>query len=251
MGLELIFSDFADLRASHFAGLVCPKPTIMIAMTPRTGSTFLCHALRQAGYSTEPTEIFNARDNGGGPAGLEARRLQASRFASYITTLANVPDPAFIFKTGWHDAAAIAPALPKIFPNLHVVYLDRKNIAAQAVSQFRAETSGIWHARPGEAHQVFDPAAQFNLPRICEIIGRMQQEKRAWESWFATHNITPLRLEYRLLEENVREALRRISAAYALPLRPEQANQTAMQKLADATSAEWVDRVQKHIFNMS
>ena len=242
-----MFPDFAALRARGFAGIVCAKPAIMIAMTPRTGSTFLCTALHQAGQSLEPNEIFNPR----GPAQVERARRQAAGFADYIASFGRDPDEAFIFKTGWHDASPLAPAVTRLFPRLHVIYLDRRNIAAQAVSQFRAEISGIWHKRPGQAEQTFDPEGRFDLARICQIVGNLEREKQSWEEWFATHGIAPLRLDYRLIKSDVREALRRIAAGTGLKLRPERATNGGLLKLADATSAEWTERVQRHLYQLS
>ena len=246
-GLAEVFPDFAALQARDWAGIACTKPAIMIAMTPRTGSTFLCAALHQAGLSAEPNEILNPR----GPAQQDVERRQTPGFAAYIASFATGPDPAFIFKTGWHDAAPLASALPRLFPHLRVIYLDRKNIAAQAVSQFRAEISGIWHTRPGQGTQPFDPAGKFDLPRIRDIAANMEQEKRSWEVWFTANHINPLRLEYRLLDTDIQEALRRIATTMHLPLRPDLATAGGLVKLADAVSAEWTERVQRDMFNLS
>ena len=107
MGLDGVFPDFAALLAQGFAGVTCPKPAIMIAMTPRTGSTYLCAALQQAGQSTEPNEVFNPR----GPAQHERDRRRAADFAGYLASFARDPDPAFIFKLGGYDALPLLPAL--------------------------------------------------------------------------------------------------------------------------------------------
>lgn len=219
----------------------------MLAMTPRTGSTFLCTALREAGQSVEPNEIFNPR----GPAQVERDRRHVCSFAEYIASFAADRDATFIFKTGWYDAAPLVPALTRIFPALRVIYLDRQNIAAQAVSQFRAEVSGVWHARPGQVQPEFDATDKFDLARISRIVQTMEQEKRSWEGWFAANRLTPLRLEYRLLETDVREALRRIVGTMKLDLRPDLVAGTGMLKLADTASFDWTERVQKHLFNLS
>lgn len=248
MGLEDVFPDFAGLKARGFAGIACTKPAIMIAMTPRTGSTYLCTALHQAGQSVEPWEIFNA----GGPAQKESRRRATPLFADYIASFAADPDAAFIFKTGWHNAEPLAPYLTALFPDLRVIYLDRKNIAAQAVSQFRAQISGLWHRRPGQAEQTFDPTGRFDLAHINGIIKHnLQPAKQSWEDWFAAHHITPLRLDYRELEADMEAVLRHIVSAMHLPLRTELPQGAGVLKLADGLSAEWTERVQKHLLNMS
>jgi LPS sulfotransferase NodH len=219
----------------------------MIAITPRTGSTYLCTALHQAGHSNEPNEILNPD----GPAQQESARRGTASFADYIASFARDPDPAFIFKTGWYNARPLAPVLTRLFPVLRVIYLDRSNIAAQAVSQFRAQLSGTWHARPGQPRRDFDAQGKFDLARICAIIQTMEQEKRDWEGWFTTNNITPLRLDYRQLDTNMGEVVRQIAGAMHLPLRPEAVAGGGVLKLADGLSADWTERVQRHLYNLS
>jgi LPS sulfotransferase NodH len=247
VGLEEVFPDFLTLRAQGFAGVSCAKPAVMIAITPRTGSTFLCTALREAGLSFEPTEMFNPR----GPAQAERNRRKSAGFAEYIASFAAVPDGHFIFKIGWTDAAPLAAGLTTLFPQLRVIYLDRRDIAAQAVSQYRAEVSRLWHARPGQAEQTFDFTGMFDLARINMIARNMEREKQGWEGWFAANEIAPLRLEYRLLETDVRAAIRRIEDGLHLQLDPGRVLGRGTRKLADAESAEWTERVQRHLLNLS
>jgi LPS sulfotransferase NodH len=220
----------------------------MLAITPRTGSTHFCVALHQAGQSVEPTEIFNPR----GPAAAERDRRGVASFAAYIASFARDPDTAFIFKTSWHDAAPIAPFLRSLFPDLRVVFIDRKNIAAQAVSLFRAEVLNLWHRRPGQAASL-PPNGEdkFDLQRICAILANLEAEKRLWESFFAAQGILPLRLRYEDFETDVNIALRSLIPALNLPLRTDLPSGAGLQQLADATSQDWVLRVQRHIFNMS
>jgi LPS sulfotransferase NodH len=246
VGLEAVFPDFAALHAGGFAGVRCAKPAIMIAMTPRSGSTFLCSALHEAGQSSEPAEIFNPR----GPAQNEARRYQVTGFADYIASFARAPDAAFIFKTCWADAAPLAPALTHIFPGLRVIYLERKNIAAQAVSNFKAEVSGIWHLRPGQSQELIDYAGKFDMERILLLVRNIEAEKTHWKAWFTAQAIEPLQLEYRLLDNDIQEALRRVAATMQLPLRPDHVTGRGLVRLADAISAEWTERVQRRLFNL-
>ncbi|MDD2706064.1 MAG: Stf0 family sulfotransferase [Acidocella sp.] len=247
LGLAAVFPDFTALRTQNFPGIVFPKPTIMLAMSPRTGSTHLCAALHQAGHSAEPNEIFNPR----GPALVLRDRYRVTGFADYIASLARAPDADFIFKTSWQDVAPFAPALPGMFPNLRVVYIERRNIAAQAVSLFRAQRRNFWHRRPGQAAPAPAVEEHFDLPRLCAIVAELQAEKCSWEAWFTAQGITPLRLRYEDFETDVNTALRVLAAAFSLPLRTNLPPTAGLEKLADSTSRDWVLRLQKHLFNMS
>jgi LPS sulfotransferase NodH len=247
VGLETVFPDYEALRARDFAGLCCPKPTVMLAMTPRTGSTHLCAALHAAGLPFEPTEILNPR----GPAGELAARRGAHSFAAYIESLAATPGPLFMFKTGWLDFAPHASAARRLFPDLRVVYLNRRNVAAQAVSDFRAKTFNLWHRRPGQPRPDAATLAQgFDPDEIMRLLRALEAEKQAWETWFTANGVAPLRLAYEEFEPDVNIALRILAAVLQLPLQRVPPG-TGLEKLADATSADWTERVMKRLFNMS
>ena len=97
-----------------------------------------------------------------------------------------------------------------------------------------------------------------STPRISSIWPASAKLCRPWSRRNAPGKVgsprtslTPLRLEYRLLETDVKEALRRIVSTMKLDLRPDLVAGTGMLKLADTASFDWTERVQKHLFNLS
>ena len=246
MGLESVFSDYKDWVEKGFEGLVCPKPTVMIAFTPRTGSTHFCEALHHAGQSRKPNEIFNPR----GPAPQERDIRKAGNFAAYFQSFATDPDEVFIFKTCWLDAAPLAPALTRMFPSLRVVYLSRRNDAAQAVSAFKAELTGTWHLRQGseEAKQVWEE--QFSMKRLLALHVSQVHERQGWMQWFEAQGITPLALKYEEFERDINAGLRKLVQGLGLGLRTEVPAETGIKKLADQISRNWTQRLQCHLLNL-
>ncbi|MBU6419713.1 MAG: hypothetical protein KGQ79_08310 [Proteobacteria bacterium] len=216
-------------------------------LTPRAGSTHLCAALHQAGQLAEPNEIFNPR----GPAGQESQRRQVSLFSDYIASFAAGPDETFIFKTCWQDVAPLAPALTRLFPDLHVVYLTRRNDAAQAVSAFKAEVTGEWHRRQGAAAADTLTEADFSMKRILTIHALHAMDRRGWAGWFAAQSISPLRLVYEDFEADVNIALRVLVPALGLKLRQEVPPDTGYEKLADRLSQDWTQRLLGRLLNLS
>lgn len=247
MGLEGVFPDYAAFAVQGFSGLSCPKPTIMIAFTPRTGSTHLCAVLHRAGQSREPNEIFNPR----GTAGQESQRRQAVSFRDYMASFVMDPDDAFIFKTCWQDVAPLAGALRRLFSDLRVVYLSRRNDAAQAVSAFKAELTGKWHRRPGDPPPPPVHEGQFSLERLLAIHAAQEKERRSWAGWFAAQGIAPLRLVYEDFETDVSAALRILVPALDLKLGTELLVGAGLEKLADRLSKDWTQRLQQRLLNLS
>jgi len=230
------FPELEQLMQQNFAGVRIAKPAIMIAMTPRTGSTQFCAALIEAGFQGRPSEIFNPR----GVIDLEKRRLKVKTFEDYINALQAGPAAEFIFKTSWGDFRHFAPYHHYLFPNLRVIYLDRKDWAAQAVSQFRAEVSGFWHQGRGQAKPPPELIRdKFDGTRVKEIIYYQDYDKKAWERFFSTNGYAPLRLEYQDIATDINAVLRKVSAEMQLTLRDDLTADFGYQKIADWLSEEW------------
>jgi LPS sulfotransferase NodH len=241
--LAEIFDDFGDLAANGFPGVTCLKPTVMIAMTARTGSTHLCAALAAAGDLGKPTEVFNPR----GVAQHEKKLRQVNDFAGYIRSLQDERAATFMFKTSFGDFEPLAANVSAIFPRLRVVYLDRHDILAQVVSSFRAHASGEWHRRTGQMAPPSEGLREkYDLPRMRVLLAFLEREKELWERFFSTSGLVPIRLFYEDFEADIRKALRILGPALGLPLRTE-SSETSQQRLADALNAEWIERVRSDL----
>lgn len=247
-GIFGAFPDFAALHASGFAGVACEKPAVMIAMTPRTGSTHLCAALAQTEGVAPPTEIFNPR----GVLHAEAARRGVTLFADFINSFNRDPGPCFFFKTSWQDFSPLAAGYKQIFPHLRVVYLDRRDVIAQAVSLYRAAETGTWHVPRGE--QLAAPAGaldQLNLSHMSGWLEKIEAEKRGWRRFFVAEGITPMRLLYEDFSADVRKAIAAISDFLEIPLNREIGPEVGFQKLGDVVSEAWVNRARLHVLRMT
>ena len=250
MGLSEMFPDFDYFREADFLPASCRKPTIMLAMTPRTGSTHLCAALAAASAGRcALDEVFNPR---GVVQNLKQRR-QVDSFADYIEAFARQPGPFFMFKTTWHDFRVVAPFSRRMFPELRVIYLDRLNTVAQAVSMFRAMKTELWHKHPDgrmggqvaknglmPAHEI---RLAFDAVQIGKIRDDLEQERWGWVKFFAAERIEPLRITYEEFCDDVQVALHRIGARFGLVLDQPVGPEVGCVRLADEINDEWIARV--------
>jgi len=236
-----IFPDFETYRAAGFAGLSIDRPVVMIAMTPRTGSTHLCAALARAGAVGDPVECFSPR----GGIGYVTKGA-AMGLADYIARLAASPGEAFLFKTCWYDFAPLAGGWRQLFPQLTIIYLDRRDIIAQALSFHIAKVTDHWHAPDGAPKA----APHYDIAAIRANIEALLAEKRAWRAFFAREALDPPRLLYEDLAADLPSALRFIATHTGLTLDPHH-HQTPYRRLADDRSAAWLDRARREILNLS
>jgi len=236
-----IFPDFEGLRQAGFAGVALDRPVIMIAMTPRTGSTHLCAALAQAGRLGEPGECFSPR------GGIQSvTRGAAMGFAGYIATLAASPGDAFLFKTCWYDFAPLAAGFRQLFPRLTILYLDRQDIIAQAISFHLAKATGRWHTPDGPPV----PPPAYDEAAIRDNMNALLAEKRAWQSFFATEALRPPTIWYEALSRDLPATLAHIATLTGLTLDPHR-HQTPYRRLADDASAMWLARARRDILRLT
>jgi LPS sulfotransferase NodH len=248
MNISGAFSDLDQLQRDCFAGVQCTKPVIMIAMTPQTGSTHLCAALYAAGDVCRRSEIFKPR----GYVEHEKQLRSATLFSKYVRSFNEEPSPLFSFKVCWINFKSFVSHWRAIFPRMRVIYLDCKDVIAQAVSMFRAGTSGLWHQRAGETDRPIQGLdGKFDLAQICEIMANLEREKHDWEQFFATEAITPIRVFYEAFAQDTSQTLLFISKQMRLDLHPEIGVEVGYKKLADALTDEWVSKVRRHVFQMT
>jgi LPS sulfotransferase NodH len=243
-----LFPDLEKLFRDGFAGVHCEKPGLMIAMTARSGSTHLCKVLQEAGDFSPITEIFNPR----GVVEAEKKRLSAVSFRDYIGAINDQPHRYFAYKTCWRDFAPFAHNFGEIFSNLQLVYLNRRDVFAQAVSLYRAQISGEWHRRPGAASPTGANALpEPNISHMQIGLNELEAEKQGWQAFFASRHLTPLELVYEDFTDDVTKAIGKISAHTSISLDRPIGPDIGLEKLADALSSDWRERLQKHVFQMT
>jgi LPS sulfotransferase NodH len=84
-----------------------------------------------------------------------------------------------------------------LFPDVHYVFLSRRDKVRQAVSYARALQTNIWWRIDG----VCDPQERcvepcYDPEQIATLLERLQLYEASWESFFSQMGLTPLRLIY-------------------------------------------------------
>jgi len=196
--LSTLFPDF-DAIVAYEKKIVFEKPTLILAITPRTGSTHLCSMLKSLEIFGSPQEILNNR----GVVQRKIKQLEVKNFSEYIEKLVNEAGECFSFKASWSDFEPISSICKEIFPNLKFIYLDRFDIVAQAISLFRASETKIWHNRAGNELQ-YDKLSleQLDVNKITTLMQMLIKEKIEWEKYFFTNNLSVEHLYYEVIRHN-------------------------------------------------
>jgi LPS sulfotransferase NodH len=181
-----------------------------ICFSIRSGSSLLCEDLAQWGMG-EPTEYFQFPN-----PNLTDRDLR-----DYLVALAEgARDECFGFKISWDQAWELALRLRRegdqsvtfdlrsVFPDLSYVHLVRRDKIGQAVSAWRAASSGVWHWPVGEDVKPGHPPYDFES--IKPPLQQGLAEDWLWQRHFQRVGIRPLTITYEDYLEDRAEHLHRV-----------------------------------------
>jgi len=231
-------------------------PAYLICGDARTGSSLLAATLRATGVAGKPYEYFGAAEIDK-PWMREQLNMPAHQpftgfpgWRDYILAAGAQNGGLFGASVHWHHADTLhetfrlpgetLPAtLRRVFPQLRIVRLWRRNWVAQAVSHHVAIVSNIWNStsapdrKPGE----IDIGAPYDYAAIDEQVGNARRGAEGWAQRLAELDDVTLALTYEDLAADLEGEVRRVFAhvgvaGEGVAIRP------ALQKQAGAWSLE-------------
>jgi LPS sulfotransferase NodH len=220
----------------------------------------LAESLEQTGLAGRPREYFEAerQEEFKKAWGLPNESSYPTFFAKVVET-GTLRNGIFGAKVHWsqfQDFVPLARQLPgcanlevqrllsSVFPNLHYIWLTRRDKVRQAISYYRAiRTSIWWHLESGD-HQTtvdvnndvaFDPAA------IDNLLGTIIAHESAWKRYFSECGAAPLVLEYEDVAEHLYENIIRVLQYLNVPVSPYMEHpQPRVMRQADKVTDKWV-----------
>jgi trehalose 2-sulfotransferase len=236
-----VFPDLRSADSAFFARIAIRKSVLLIAMTPRTGSTWLCDEFEATCAVGKVTEVFNPR----GPVQYSGCWETGRTFEDYISCFAGrLSGPAFAFKTSWYDFAPIAPYARVLFPDLRVVFVKRRSIEAQALSHYCASKTGQWHLKSGDAGGRKRPE-HLNLSEIDAIVEYLENEVQAWRAFFERSKLLPEEIYYEDFRHNVADAVALLARVIGVTISAGTSRSPAIQKLGDDDDP-WLEEIVRH-----
>jgi len=166
----------------------------VICVTPRSGSTFLTHLLKENNSYGNPDEWLNY-DSIGAIISEEG----IVNFDQYLNFLwENYSSEAGVFGVELsyphfaflHEMAPLENVLGE---NIRWFYLVRENIVAQAISLYVANVTGYFHSY---MERTDDIKLTYNAQEIIKNINMLVDQEAAFERLFTARGICPVRLSY-------------------------------------------------------
>ena len=221
--------------------------------TPRTGSTLLCSLLYSTGvlgrpesYFREPDEVAWAARFGLATEGGRVRDYRA--FVNAARSAGTSNNGVFGVRIMWGSLERMMEGLGQVLgkPDLPVleealgpltfVHLRREDIAAQAVSWYRAEQTGYW-----QQGDVATRKPHQDIPRMELLMETIRKHNAAWRAWFDAQGVEPLSITYEQLVGDRRRVIQGIASKMAVELPSDWRPQSSHRKQADEFNRVWAD----------
>ena len=229
----------------------------IICTSPRSGSTLLCHLLRDTGIAGHPQSYFHrpslsewrigldlppsadlpdiihaAKRTGEADAGLFGLRLQRHSFDFLMEQLRALHP----------EADSDMACLTKTFGRTRLVHLTRADKVDQAVSLVRADQSGLWHKHADGSELERNGQGQeprYDHAAIVHHVAELTAFENDWNTWFDAIGQRPHRITYDQLATDPAGTVGTLLAALGLDSTAAASLRPATAKLADATNAAW------------
>jgi SagB-type dehydrogenase family enzyme len=259
---------------------VYPHTSYLILATPRSGSYLLCEGLIRTRLAGNPTEYF-------GPHQIEAimKHLGTSSYkecVDWILAQGTTPNGVFGGKLIWnfheefvnhlrkstgYKQLQTHEILDKVFPNLHYVWITRRDKVRQAISYWKALNTRDWleaeggpssgqamgnQQEPLGSLEKFDAyglavtqEATFNYHAIEGLRYRLEQNEAEIQEYLATYGIEPFKVVYEDFVDAYEETALQILDFLQIPRMPakvELAGERTLKKQANEQSEEWLQR---------
>jgi LPS sulfotransferase NodH len=264
----------------HTSYLICATPrsgtTLLCEALANTGIAGrpeeFFQARKETGLPRRPIEYFEGTDTAeivailGEDAGPNEQRMQPASGESYASYLARVieegttPNGVFGAKVMWGyfegllsnlgrlpqcEGLAVSDLLPSVFPNLHYIWVTRRDKVGQAISLWRAIQTWTWRDEESSSPTGEASTKQlvFHLGAIDHLIQQIKADEASWEQYFKSNGIQPFTVSYEELAGAYEETARKILHYLDIPL-PENLvfAPRRMKRQADIVSQEWVER---------
>lgn len=240
--MQDLFPELNSLSTEEFSRVaVKSKPVLLIAMTARSGSTWLCCEFEALCSVGKVTEVMNPR----GPIQHSGCWRAGIPFTEYFSCLVDkLSGEVFAFKTSWFDFAPIAAHAQVLFPHLSVAFIKRRNIEAQALSQYIARRTDQWHVHRNEQRERKRPP-KLDLSMIDWIIGQTEREIANWDRFFADNRLLARDLYYEDFRNDIEGGVFGLADTAGVAMRKRGSEPPPLQKLGDDDDP-WLLEIARH-----
>jgi len=231
-------------RLQEIEALADPRRRYIIAITPRSGSSYLCNALKNTKRMGRPQEVLEQSSiairltknmPGRTPEEYLRNALRVTKTANNVAGL----------KASWFQFENFIAAMTDrgCLQGFKYIYLTRRDLAAQAVSLYKAVSSNVFHsvATHSEEELAKLETLEYDYEQIKFWYDHIVAQEKGWQRYFYEQRIFPLCMSYEDINEDIERTIKRIGLFTGVdPNRmifPERISD--FQKIGNEQSRQW------------
>jgi LPS sulfotransferase NodH len=236
-----------------------PHTSYIIFAVQRSGSFLLCEALKNTGLAGFPEEYFlNGQGWEGGEWARQNGVATRSDYLHLVFDKGTSPNGVFGAKIMWNYFSLILESIRELpefrglnapqlmvdlFPNLHYIWIVRRDKVRQAVSWARAGQTNIYAWTKGEPIPVPSQEPTFDFTFIDNLYNLILEGEAGWQAFFEACGVQPFKVVYEELVEAYEETALRILDCLNVTFPKDLVfGERRLQKQADALSDLWVEK---------
>lgn len=234
-------------RLQEIEVIADPRSRYIIAITPRSGSTYLCDMMIKTKRLGIPEEVLGQLSI---PGRLK-KNIPGRTPDEYIRNAVRVKRTAngiSGLKASWFQFQNFISAMQDqtYLSGFKYIYLTRRDLAAQAVSLYKATASSVFQTnqQPSENALAKLNALEYDYDAIKYWYDHIAAQEKGWQRYFYKQRIFPLCISYEEIDDDIAGVLKRIASYIAV--KPENISipeePSIFRKISDNRNPEWSRR---------
>lgn len=223
-----------------------PRRRYLIAITPRSGSSYLCDVMTKAKLFGAPGEAL-AQEFIPNIAKRIPGRTPDEYLRNFIRAKASRNGVAGI-KASWFQFNNFVESMAnrEYLAGFKFIYLTRRDLASQAVSLYKATATSVFHTNIKHRKEALKKltALEYDFHEIEKWYDHIVCQERGWQAYFLEHRIFPLCVSYEDIDEDALGVMRRIASYIGVRpgkvVLPEDAS--VFKKVSDIRNQKWARR---------
>lgn len=220
-----------------------PRRRYIIAMTPRSGSSYLCDVLSRSNRFGLPGEFLNQEFLPNIMSRIPGRT--PCEYFRNVGRVRKTRNGIYGLKASWFQFRNFVELMgdDECLSGYKFIYLTRRDIAAQAVSLYKATASSVFHTNKNHDADAVNKleSLEYDFDEINRWYEHIVKQEQGWQGYFRDNRINPCCISYEEIDADVQSVVMKI--AVYLGVNPSKvttpSEPSVFVKVSDRRNLEW------------
>jgi LPS sulfotransferase NodH len=246
--IQKLFSSSTvdDDRIKHIDSLPEPRSRFLIAITPRSGSSYLCDVMTKIKLFGVPGEMINQQFIPEIIKKIPGRT--AEEYIRNVIRCRKTKNGISGLKASWFQFRGFTETMDdhSYMSGFKYIYLTRRDLSAQAISLYKATETSVFHTNVQHSEEAITKlrSLEYDYEKIKEWYVHIDRQEKGWQKYFFKNRIFPLCITYEEIDDDVFGVIKRIATFVGVDPNnvrmPEESS--VFERIRDQRNVEWAHR---------